>query len=84
MSTQNAIVVRDEAGIAGYYVVIEAIVSTGDSIKVGQLATIANVVALQVSGSWTSVTCTFTGNIITVTQAGLSVIRIVALVGGQK
>jgi hypothetical protein len=84
MSTQNAVVVRDEAGIAGYYIVVEAIVSTGDNFKVSQLATIANIVALQVSSSWASVACTFAGNIVTITQASLSAARIVALVGGQK
>jgi hypothetical protein len=84
MSTQNAVVVRDEAGIVGYYIVVEASVSTGDNFKVSQLSTITNVVALQVSSSWASVSCTFAGNIVTVTQAGLSAVRIVALVGGQK
>jgi hypothetical protein len=83
MAMQTPVVVRDTVGIVGYYVVVEVVVSTGDQFKVSQLATVANVVAMKIV-DWSAVTCTATGNIVTVTQAGLNQVRIVALVGGQK
>jgi hypothetical protein len=83
VSAQTPQVVRDSAGIVGYYVILEVVVSTGDTFKVQQLASISGVAALKIA-DWSTVTCTSVGNVVTVTQAGLSGARIVAVVGGQK
>lgn len=83
MTDQTPVLVKDTAALVGYYVVLEVIVSTNDTFKVNQLATISGMAALKMA-DWSSVTCTFTGNIVTVTQSGLSNTKIVALIGGQK
>lgn len=83
MADQTPVLVKDTAALVGYYVVVEVIVSTNDTFKVNQLATISGIAALKMA-DWSSVTCTSTGNTVTVTQAGLSNTKIVALIGGQK
>jgi hypothetical protein len=76
-------VVVDSSAVIGNYVVVEHVVSTNDTFKVHQLATISRVLATKMS-DWSVVTCTAAGNTVTVTQAGLSNVKIVALVAGNK
>lgn len=81
--SQHPSLIRVTEGIIGYYVVLEATVTTNDTVKVRQLSLINGVVALKMA-DWSAVSCTWTGNIITVTQSGLINARIVVVAGGQK
>lgn len=83
MSTQSSILVKAEDAIVGYYEVLEVVVSTNDTFKPKGISQIQGVVALRMS-DWSSVSCTYAGNVVTVTQSGLSRVRIVALIGGLK
>ena len=83
MTKQIGVVTGTSEAIIGYYTVLEVIVTTGDTFDVPGLATIARVLAMKMT-DWSVVTCTSSGNTVTVTQAGLSTDKIVALVAGQK
>lgn len=75
--------VIDNAAVIGNYVVVEHVVSTDDTFQIHQLSTISRVLAMKMS-DWGTVTCTWVGNTVTVTQANLSNSKIVAMVAGNK
>lgn len=78
-----ASVVRSAEAIAGFYVLKTDTVSTNSQVVISELATIARAIVWKES-DFSDVTCTWTGRIITITQAGLTAVRVIILAGGQK
>lgn len=81
--SQSPVTILDAAAVIGNYLVVEHVVSTNSTFKITQFAAISNVLALRMS-DWSQVTCIFSGNSVTVTQANLTNVKIVALVAGSK
>jgi hypothetical protein len=83
MADQSPILIRSEMGSTGYFCVYLVTVSTNDTFKVRDLLLAQGATGLKVT-DWTPITCTCAGNVVTITQAGLSTVPVAVLVGGQK
>lgn len=77
------VLIRDAPAIVGQYVIYEHTVSTNSSFKVPHLASISKVVAIKFV-DWSDVTTTISGTNIIVTQAGLTAVRVLFIVCGEK
>lgn len=77
-------VIRTFPAIAGFIQEVTMLASTNQIVTLADYTTIQNALAMQQSQPFTSVSVTFSGNTITITQGALSNVYIVILVAGVR